>query len=145
MDLWKISTDGGCRDNPGQGAWAWVLESGGRVTDKGCGFLDHTTNNVAEYTAVLMACQFLVRSLSDGPMPEEIQFWSDSQLLVHQMNRVWQVNHPELVAFHEGINSCLQDFSRSTHVSFNWFPREQNKAADALCNRVMDEHGCKRL
>ncbi len=48
-----IYTDGGCHNNPGPGAWAYVVVVDGKEQSHGTGFFPETTNNRMELLAVI--------------------------------------------------------------------------------------------
>ena len=50
-----VYTDGGCKPNPGFGAWSWVAMKDGKVVGQGVGTEEKTTNNRMELTAILAA------------------------------------------------------------------------------------------
>jgi len=68
-----VHTDGGCRGNPGPGAWAAILRSGGR-TKEITGAEKSTTNNRMELTAAVEALKALKE-------PCEVEIWTDSSYL----------------------------------------------------------------
>ena len=153
-------TDGGCRDNPGAGAWGFVLqdEESGLVT-KFSGFLPHTTNNQAEYRAVeaacitmhnnvLSACCNTSVTLPDKPptpqgekVPYVIEINSDSKLVVEQLNGRWQVKDAILRTYYQTALAALNTLKTVCPVNLRHISRELNKDADLLCNEVMDRRG----
>lgn len=139
----KVFTDGGCRSNPGPGAWAFVLREGD-IVEEYSGFLPSCTNNQAEYRAFTAACLMLSRR--GGLKPDSVvQMHSDSQLVVEQIHFRYKVNTTLQPFFDEAFAAwvTLQDLCQ---VSLTHVRREFNKEADALCNQVMDKHGvvCER-
>ncbi len=54
-DALIVYTDGASRGNPGDAAWAYVIVRGGSVVAWRSGYLGKTTNNVAEYHAIINA------------------------------------------------------------------------------------------
>jgi ribonuclease HI len=127
----RASIDGGARGNPGDAGCGVVLEAGGRREEHTL-FLGTATNNVAEYAALLAA---LERARSLGL--EALVVHSDSQLLVEQMNGGYKVKAAHLKGLWlraRTLAAALRRFS-IVHV-----PREENREADALANRAIDEH-----
>ena len=53
----RLYTDGGARGNPGPAAYAVVIERSGQPVYEEADCLGETTNNVAEYTALLKALE----------------------------------------------------------------------------------------
>ena len=60
----------------------------------------------------------------------------DSQLIVNQVNRVWQVKEPHL--WELCVQAC-ELISRSQIAKLKWVPREQNRHADRLSGEALDE------
>jgi ribonuclease HI len=143
MTLSKIvvHTDGGCPNNPGgAGAWAWIVEFVGLGRSlSGGGFIESTTNNYCEYAALAEAAGFLLRVDELGP---EIQFLSDSMLVVQQLNGVWQIKQDTLRdVYGLALSRIAKLRARVPRVSIAWIKRDLNQEADAECNRIMDLHG----
>lgn len=70
----KMWTDGGCKPNPGTGAWAVLLESeDGRKKQTSGRIEEITTNNRAELLAVIHGLQ----ALRHGP--HEVTLYTDSE------------------------------------------------------------------
>jgi ribonuclease HI len=138
----KITTDGGCRSNPGPGAWAFVIHREDGSTEGKAGFLPMGTVNTFEYRAVTAACIYL-NTLFDL---EDCEFWSDSQLIVNQLNGTWAVKDKTLSKYYQEAITAFEMLRQRVPVSIQWFRRENNKEADLLCNRIQDRHGvvCNR-
>lgn len=138
---WSVFTDGGCPSNPGPGAWAFVVKVDGAVVEENSGFLPSPegTNNQNEYRALEAACLMLAMR-SDGELPGEVNFYSDSMLIVEQINGRWKVN--DLIRpFYQTARASFETLSKRTKVSLTWIRRELNQEADALCNIVLDKYG----
>lgn len=131
----KIFTDGASRGNPGKAA-AGILftdETGNELlTHKK--FLGVQTNNSAEYNALIESIIFLKNS---GLEFNELEFYSDSELVVKQIRGQYRIKHKDLIKlsldFWKEIKSINKNFT-ITHI-----PREQNKIADRLANEALDE------
>jgi ribonuclease HI len=135
-----VHSDGGCRNNPGQGAWGYVVHFEGvdRKLTQG-GYVEHATNNFLEYCGLAEAAGFLLRVDELGP---EIQFLSDSMLVVRTLNGVWQIKEPSLRDVYNLALSRLAKLQQRVHkLSIGWIKRDLNVEADAECNRIMDLHG----
>lgn len=127
-----IHTDGGSRGNPGPGGAGFTLEDekGNSLMARGI-YLGRTTNNVAEYTAIRESLK------AAGALgAESVKLFSDSELLVRQLNGQYKVKSPNLKPFYADCMDLLADFKawQITHVY-----REQNSQADALANEAMDK------
>jgi ribonuclease HI len=127
-------TDGGSRGNPGPAALGiWVM-------GKGYGeYLGITTNNVAEYKAVIFALRKIKQLVGKGKTKNiDVEIRADSELMVKQMTRQYKVEHPDMRELFMDIWNLTLDF-RS--VRFVHVPREQNKDADRMVNKALDEAG----
>lgn len=126
-------SDGGSRGNPGPSASGYVLmQESGEVIAEGGEYLGVTTNNVAEYTAVL---QGLLRARELGY--EEVDFRMDSQLVANQLNGIYKIKHPDLAVINQKIQQVVDEFNK---VTFSHVRREYNKLADGVVNRILDEN-----
>ncbi|MCW4030837.1 MAG: ribonuclease HI family protein, partial [Candidatus Bathyarchaeota archaeon] len=87
----KIYTDGASRGNPGPSAIAFiVLDDKGRILKEHSECAGVGTNNEAEYKALISA----LRKAKE--LAEEIEIYSDSNLIVNQMNGHWRIKHPNM-------------------------------------------------
>ncbi len=124
--------DGGARGNPGPAGWGLVLRTEDGVDlRRGWGYLGETTNNVAEYRGLIAA---LEQALALGAA--ELRVHTDSELVQRQVTGVYRVRQPhlqDLVARVRQLAGKLAGFE-IVHV-----PREENREADRLANRAMDE------
>jgi ribonuclease HI len=125
-----IHTDGGSRGNPGPAAYAYVIECPGQPAIEEKGFLGESTNNIAEYTA-------LIRALAHAKQlgARRLLIHSDSELMINQMNGIYKVKHPGLLPLYEEADRLRRDFDR---VTLRHVRREHNKRADRLCNAALD-------
>ncbi len=123
--------DGGSRGNPGPAAAGFTLSdaAGTQLQAKGL-VLGRATNNVAEYTG-------LVRAIEAASQigAEQLVVFSDSELLVKQINGEYKVKSKLIKPFYEQAVSLLGRFEswQVRHV-----PRENNAEADKLVNRALD-------
>ncbi len=99
------------------------------------GYLGRATNNVAEYQALLHALRY---ALAQGV--RRVRVYSDSELVVRQMDGTYRVKHKDMVPLHREARALLGQFEEAqlAHV-----PREQNREADRLANRALDERASK--
>lgn len=126
-----LFADGGARGNPGPaGSGAVLLDEGGTVIAELSRFLGHATNNVAEYTGLIIGLEEALRRGVD-----ELDVRMDSLLVVQQMKGIWRIKHPGLKPLALRAGELLARFPKRTveHV-----PREQNGLADAMVNRAID-------
>ncbi len=126
-----INTDGGSRGNPGHAAIGVVVD--GREYGE---YIGKTTNNVAEYKAVIFALKKAKALLGSKKAAEtEVEIRADSELLVKQMNGEYKIKNEELQPLFFEIWNSKQDFKS---VAFKHVPREENKDADRLVNQALD-------
>jgi ribonuclease HI len=128
----RIFIDGGSRGNPGHGACAAVFfGSDGAVLREEGKYLGRCTNNFAEYGGLRLALAAAARIGA-----EELEIFSDSELLVKQYSGEYRVKDAALSALMEEVRAAAARFKRVTlaHV-----PRERNKEADRLVNRILDD------
>ena len=119
--------DGLCRPrNPGGVAtYGYVIYKDGKKVKKGYGVVGSgtgMTNNVAEYSALKYAAEWVRENCSE----DEIVIRGDSQLVIHQMNGTWQIKSETSKKFVPEIRRLLE--GRKTR--YVWIPREQNAEAD---------------
>ncbi len=128
-----VHIDGGARGNPGPaGAGVVIRDDDGTLLLEAGFYLGRTTNNAAEYNALLRALEWLeAAGVRDG-----ITILCDSELVVCQLTGQYQVKSPKLLPLFEEAQRRLLRVGRwqIRHV-----PREENRRADLLANQAMDE------
>lgn len=128
-----VYTDGGSRGNPGPSALGVYFPSLGKEYSE---YLGETTNNVAEYQAIVFALKKLKHLLgSDVAEKTDVEVRSDSQLLMNQLSGTFKLKEEHLFPFFIAIWNLKQDFKS---VTFVHVPREQNKDADRMVNRALN-------
>ena len=126
-----LYTDGASRGNPGPAAIGAVIKDGqGRVLGKISRRIGRTTNNQAEYQAVIAALEEAVRL---GVASVEVK--SDSELVVEQINGRYRVKNLALKPLHQRVRE-LQSLFQSFAIAS--IPRRQNIEADRLSNAALD-------
>lgn len=129
-----LRCDGASRGNPGPAAVGVVIEdSDGRVVYSEGKCIGVTTNNVAEYTALITGLEWLA-----GAGAEHVEVLVDSLLVARQVEGAYKVKSQGLKPLHKRATELLAGFSsvRVKHVR-----REANAVADALANVALDESG----
>ncbi len=129
----RIRTDGGSRGNPGPSGIGVVIESrdSGEVLEEHYAYLGTTTNNQAEYRAVLLGLE-RARALN----AKTVEVVADSELLIKQATGIYRVKNTEIRLRFEEMKRLERGFER---VIYRHVRREENTKADALANRAMDE------
>lgn len=131
-ERWRLFVDGAARKNPGPAGAGIALYRGSLAIIQQGYFLGTRTNNQAEYIALLLGlCQ--ARALMG--QHEELDVYSDSELLVKQMQGLYAVKDAQLKLLHARARAFL--FGRS--VRFQHVMREDNTVADRLANKGIDE------
>jgi len=126
-----VSCDGAARGNPGPaGIGAVVVTEDGEVLAEVAEGIGETTNNVAEYRAMIAG---LERAAELGATQVAVK--SDSNLLVEQMNGRYRVKHPNLKPLYAEALAVASRFSRITYTHVR---REFNTEADRLANIGVD-------
>lgn len=122
--------DGAARGNPGPAAIGWVIVTDAGIVSEGGERIGETTNNRAEYEALVRAL-----SVADNFGFDTVEIRGDSELVVNQVTGKWDTNHPELRERRVRVRELLERFDSwsMTHV-----PREINDRADARANEALD-------
>jgi ribonuclease HI len=123
--------DGGARGNPGPAGVGVVLtDDSGAELDRANAYIGDTTNNVAEYRAVLLG---LDRARALGV--RELEVVNDSELIARQLTGEYRVKNEQLRLLHAQAVQALGEFER---WSIRSVPRAKNEVADALVNEAID-------
>lgn len=126
-----VYADGGSRGNPGPaGAGAYLESEDGEPAARIYKYLGETTNNVAEYSALIFGLKEALRQKA-----EEVTVRMDSQLVVRQIAGEYRVKEPTLQKLHAQVLELLGGFKR---YQVEHIPREENAEADKLANLAMD-------
>jgi ribonuclease HI len=125
--------DGGARGNPGPAAVGAVVTSpdGGDPLAEQGDYIGETTNNVAEYRAVLLGLK-LARDLG----AREVEVVNDSELVARQINGAYKVKHAGLKPLFLETMEALRGFDRWAVRNVR---REANERADQLVNEALDQ------
>lgn len=125
-------TDGASRGNPGDGGIGVILkDEHGATFQRLSGYLGETTNNIAEYSA-LLACLHAVGKTSCS----RLVVHSDSELMVRQLKGEYRVKDATLKQYHQKVQALLQ--SAPFDFIIKHVRREENKEADAMANLAID-------
>ncbi len=133
-----IYTDGASRKNPGESASGYeIFNKDGTIIAKKSMYNGIKTNNEAEYIAVIEALRVAKEKFGADC---EITLYSDSQLIVNQMNGKFKVREPGLKKLHALAREIASRFKRIAFVSV---PRENEHITDvdAGLNELLDSMG----
>jgi ribonuclease HI len=126
-----IETDGASRGNPGlAGAGVIVKDAQGRRIETIHKFLGVTTNNQAEYQALIEGLQAAIRHRA-----EDVTVQMDSELVVKQMTGQYRVRHPEILPLYLEASELAAQIPT---VRFVHVLREKNPGADEVANMAID-------
>ena len=129
-----IYGDGGSRGNPGEAAYGFaVFDENEQLLYSEGKRLGIDTNNVAEYSAVINALDWVIKNMPDVP---QILFKLDSLLIASQMSGKYKIKHPrmrELFIAAKKLEAQLQ-----AQIIYSQIPRALNKTADKLVNDALD-------
>lgn len=137
-----VFCDGGSRGNPGPAACAFIVKDlQNKILHQQGFFLGITTNNQAEYQAVIEALKWLS---TIHYQLSTINFFLDSQLVVNQITGTYKIKNQDLKIKNLEIKTLIKNCSRSATklmfkiVNFEHVPRSQNFLADKLVNKTLD-------
>lgn len=142
----RLEADGGSRGNPGlAGAGSSIVDPtsaiAGDKVELACQweYIAKATNNVAEYHGVvngLTLAQEVAERSGAASSETTLDVFLDSKLIVEQMSGRWKIKHPDMKPLAQQVKELEKNFAK---VSYTWVPRAQNKRADELANRAMDD------
>ena len=121
-----IYTDGASRGNPGLAAVGILFKEGENNTWEFSKIIGRTTNNVAEYTALIYALQEALTRRADV-----LRIHTDSELMYRQIMGIYRVKNENIKPLFGQVQNLLKGFK---NVDLRYIPREQNQEADRLAN-----------
>lgn len=128
-----IFSDGGSRGNPGPSAAAFIImDKNENIVAQGGKFLGRGDSGMAEYVGVELA---LAKAAELGA--QVVEFFSDSLMVVNQLNGLFSVKNGEFREIHDRIMKLFVNFRR---ITFRHIHREFNRMADGLVNKILDEN-----
>jgi len=133
-EVLTLQFDGGSRGNPGPAGVGVVVRAADGTPLVTLGkFIGRATNNVAEYTGVIVA---LEEALKLGG--KKISVKGDSELIIKQLKGEYRVKHPDMKALYDRAMALIRKFD---HVTIGHNLRDKNELADKLANLAMDRKG----
>ena len=151
-----LYSDGGCRGNPGPGAFAFLIqEYSGEVLAEGVEYESYTTNNKMELSGPLKGLKELLEVLpakGKDPLLTKVKIITDSKYVVEGM-KTWVVGWkargwkkadnkaPENIDLWQALDKVREQFMQ---VDWMWVRghagHPQNEYCDRKANEVMDDH-----
>ncbi len=125
-----VFTDGASQGNPGLAAIGATIkdEQGKLITSISQG-IGRTTNNQAEYRAIIAALEQAIRLDAN-----QVDMYSDSELVVRQIKGQYRVKKATLKPLYWKVKQLQGHFESFT---INYIPREQNIEADSLASMAL--------
>jgi ribonuclease HI len=128
---YNLFTDGGARGNPGAAAAGFFLfDEKFILVDFGGKYLGETTNNKAEYSALLEGLK-----LAKKHEVASVHVFMDSELIVKQLNGSYKVKDAEMKHLFDKVQKAIAEFES---VQFTHVLRAKNRFADKMVNIVLD-------
>jgi ribonuclease HI len=138
--LIEVYFDGLCQPiNPGGiPCYAFIVKEGEETiySDYGIAgepFSEDSTNNVAEYTALVKALQWL---LANNLGSRRLEIMSDSKLIVNQLTGDYKVKAKRMLPLYKQVLLLMSKFQ---DTQIKWVPREKNREADRLTNKAYNK------
>ncbi len=130
-----VHSDGGSRGNPGPAAYGFVVSNkNSEHMYEECGYIGETTNNVAEYTGVLKALEWIEKNTN----PKTVQVILDSELVARQLSGIYKIKNENLKTYFGLIKQLERKIGPL--ITYTSVPRTQNKKADMLVNKALDDY-----
>lgn len=130
-----VNTDGASKGNPGPSSYGYIIKNrGGAIVHQEGELIGLTTNNVAEYTAVIKALEYIVKRFF-RKAPHKVEVVSDSRLIVEQLSGRFKIKSPNLLPLFNKIKTLEIEVGS---VAYKAVPREENFIADRLANLPFD-------
>jgi ribonuclease HI len=131
-----IFTDGGSRGNPGPAALGvFIQDADGKKLARIGKTLGITTNNIAEYSAIIEGINWLLENKEKLTI-SAVNFYMDSQLACSQLNGLYKIKNSAIREFVFEIRK--KEMQLNIPISYTHIPREQNKQADFMVNQALD-------
>jgi len=127
-----IFTDGASHGNPGPaGIGVVICNEKGETVKNLSEFIGETTNNVAEYMALIYGLQeaLILRA-------EEVIINTDSELMAKQLKKEYKIKNADLKMLYGQLGHLLGGFDK---YEINHIDRSQNKGADRLANKAIGQ------
>jgi len=131
MSELEIYIDGASKGNPGPSGIGVVICRNKETIKNISSFIGETTNNVAEYTALIYALQEALKLKASI-----LKINTDSQLLYRQLKKIYKTKNLNIIGLQNQASHLISGFRQ---VAINHIPREQNKGADKLATKAVKD------
>lgn len=130
-NIWELCIDGASKGNPGEAGIGVIIRNSDTVKKTLSEYIGITTNNVAEYSALIFGLQeALIQNI------RTIHIKTDSELLYKQITGEYKVKDDCLQLLHKIAKHMLSGFAE---VDITNVPRENNRDADRLANEAVQK------
>lgn len=138
MSKIKVFTDGASRGNPGHsGIGVTVYDENDFIIKTYKEYLGEGTNNQAEYKALIKSLEVIKKILADGEAEfDKIEFYSDSELMVNQVNFNYRIKEPDLALLNNKFHVMIKKLDKPFKIFY--IDRTKNKNSDRLANIAID-------
>lgn len=132
-----IYTDGGSLNNPGQAAYAYIFFEGKKLIFSNSEKIGVASNNVAEYSGLINALKKVKELIANNQLKiEKIEAYSDSSLMVNQLNGLFKVKNAKIREFVFKIRSLEGEINLP--IIYIHILREKNMLADSLVKKALN-------
>jgi len=141
-EILKIYVDGSCRDNGGENAIGGIGIYGHineNITLEVAKIVNARTNNEAEYWAIIQALWLL-----QDIFFHKIIIYSDSMLVVNQINGSWGIKQDNLKILY-GTYRRAKKLLFGRTILIKWIPRLSNKKANDLAQKITEDYGREKI
>lgn len=126
-----VNTDGASKGNPGPSSYGYIIKNrDGAIVHQEGKLIGEATNNIAEYTAVIKALEYIQERFSKKA-PHKVEVVADSKLVVEQLSGRYKIKSPNLIPLFDQIKRLEIEVGT---VFYRSVPRAENFIADRLAN-----------
>ena len=145
MSKIKVFTDGASRNNPGHaGIGVTIYDENNFILKTYKEYIGEATNNQAEYGALVKSLEVIKKMIENNEADiDEIEFYSDSELMVNQINFDYRVKEPDLAVLNNKFHVLIKKLNKPYKIYY--ISRDKNKNSDRLANKAIDEKVTKVL
>ena len=138
MSKIKVFTDGASRGNPGHsGIGITVYDENDFIIETYKEYIGEGTNNQAEYKALIKSLGIIKKMIAEGEKEfDEIEFYSDSELMVNQINFDFRIKEPDLGLLNNKFHVMIKKLDKPFKIFY--IERAKNKNSDRLANIAID-------
>ena len=130
-ERFRLFTDAGSRGNPGNAAYGvFIYDKNNKLIDFHGKYIGVLTNNQAEFSGLIAGLELGLKNKIT-----EIDCYSDSNLMVNQVNGLFQIKDASLKVKVDKIRDLMKRYKSAT---LTYIEREKNSIADKMVNIILD-------